>query len=123
MEVGGAAPGEKGDAAAQAPTTAAAAAAAPAPADGKDESNGDEAAGHEWQEVVVPPNCSVRGREWRIVVETCQVVRQTFDGQIAPGKEEGVEGTGGGLRRVQIGMEVELREVWLAFASTSYVFL
>lgn len=67
--------------------------------------------------MIVPPSRSVRGREWRIVVETCQTVLQAVDGRATPGEEEGAEGTGGGGRKVHVGIEVELKEVKIASSS------
>ncbi|CAM9911722.1 unnamed protein product, partial [Scytosiphon promiscuus] len=65
--------------------------------DGDQSSSGGE---HQWKEVVVPPSTSVRAREWRIVVETCQLIfqgKRRRDGGGVPGP-------------VRVGMEVELME-------------
>ena len=64
---------------------------------------------HPWQEVVVPANRSVRGREWRVVLETCQVLREGRSGA-SPSELEGSRQREG-ARKMQVGMEVELREV------------
>lgn len=64
---------------------------------------------HPWQEVVVPASRSARGREWRIVVETCQVLQATETG--ASGLEGGQHQRDNRARRMHFGMEVELREV------------
>lgn len=92
--------------------------------------NSHDSSDNPWKEVVVPSSSSMRGREWRIVVETCQVVN--VDGGAEREDEEGVivvagsgdaatssekrqrqqwrDGAGAG-GAVRVGMEVELMEV------------
>lgn len=54
----------------------------------------------EWQEVMVPPENSVRGREWRIVVETYQSAVGEIAGRTQLNQT-----------RTVMGLEVELKEV------------
>ncbi|CAN0221310.1 unnamed protein product, partial [Ectocarpus sp. 8 AP-2014] len=106
-------PTETGCDTSSAAAAAAAAAAAEATANiavaqggGKIEDDDGNSRGGKWQEVVVPSNRSVRGREWRIVVETCWC----HQGAPRASGDSWGGGGGGGRGVVQVAMEVELRE-------------
>ena len=53
----------------------------------------------------MPPGSSLRGKEWRLLVETCQVVAAASAGCAKSSKEKEVQA--GGI----VALEFELREV------------
>lgn len=61
----------------------------------------------EWQEVTVPSEDSLKGREWRVLVESCQAVDDNFLGNGKSKKQDGQRRPAGGV----MGLELELREV------------
>lgn len=86
-------------------------------------SNGDhngegcgESEGGEWQEIVVPHDNSLRGREWRVLVKSCQVVDMKGESEQRASRVVGARD--GSI----MSLELELKEVkdepfcsWSAF--------
>lgn len=66
---------------------------------------GGESEGVEWQEIVVPHDNSLRGREWRVLVKSCHVV--DMEGE----REESASRVVGAQDGTVMSLELELKEV------------